>query len=134
MTSFARLRSTTTAGVAVLALGLAACGGDGDGAASADSCDALAEDAKDLIQDLVDEVDGMSLADLAAAGDEEPEFMTEFEEEGEALSERQEELGCSDEEMSELLAARVDEIETEPGSIGAMMVEAIKTDGLDFEG
>lgn len=130
-----RLRTTAIAGLAVVALALTACGGDDGGdAAGADSCAALADEGIELVQGVLDELEGMSLADLAAAGDEDPEFIQDMEEKGEALDARQSELGCSDEEMEELFLARLDDLDVEPGSIGSFLVDTLRSEGFDFGG
>ena len=59
--------------MAALGLVAAACGGDSGGA---DSCEGVADDAIQVIQDVIDELDSLSLEDLATM-EEEPEAIAE---------------------------------------------------------
>lgn len=112
--------------VASASIAVVACGTGSD---SAGSCEELAGEAAVVVEELIAELDGMTLADMAEMGDE-PAFLVDLEEQGEAIDVRQSELGCSDEQMTELLAGEIDDIQVEPGSMGALLVEAIRTDGL----
>lgn len=111
--------------VAVAALVFAGCGGE------AATCDELADQAVDLIQDLIAEVEAefgdTPLQDLTA----ETEFPSSdrFEEESDALDARAEELGCSDSQMAELTAARLGRLEAST-PIGRFIVEAFRAGGL----
>ena len=90
--------------IVALALVAAGCGG-GEG-----GCNAIMDDGIQLFQDALDELEGLTLADLSEA-DSDPFSSADFERRSEELEERTEEAGCTDEEMSELFADRVDELE-----------------------
>lgn len=98
----------------VFVLVLAACGGDDDDVGSvedADSCEDVGDWFIDEMQVLLDELSDMNAEDIA--GGEPPEALTTFEANIEELGEKSEELDCSDEEMTQILEDRVDELEAE---------------------
>lgn len=107
----------------VCAIGLvaAACGG-GDSA----SCDAIADDAIVLIQDLIDEFDALSLEELS--GDE-PAFIADFESDAEGLDQRAVDAGCSDSEMESLMDDRIDRL-TSTGLIGETVIQQLQSEGF----
>jgi hypothetical protein len=114
-----------------LALGLivAACGDD-DAAdpASLDSCEGLAVAGVDVLQDTIDLIDGLDAAALAAltdGADTPPEFEA-IQRRGEELSARAVEIGCSDEQMSELLAERVGDLSAD-SVFGQFILEGIRS-------
>ncbi|MBT8208495.1 MAG: hypothetical protein KJO18_09490 [Acidimicrobiia bacterium] len=111
----------TVALLCALALAASACGGDSA------SCDAIADDALVLIQDLINEFDELSLDDLNAA--EEPAFVGEFETDAEALDERALDAGCSDATMEELMDARIGQLES-TGLIGSALIDQLEEDGF----
>ncbi|MDY7105961.1 MAG: hypothetical protein S0880_32650 [Actinomycetota bacterium] len=118
------MRRSLTAVLAVMALILAGCGGDDDSADGA-SCVDLAGEMMELLQDTIDVASDMTLEEMIASGEEDtPEFLVELETEGEALEERAEEIGCSDEEMEQLMCDRVDEIEAEGPFAEGIMASA----------
>ena len=93
----------------VLALVAAACGDD-DAAdpASLDSCEGLAGAGIAMLQDTIDLIDGLDAEALAALSDGSavpPEFV-EFQQRGDELTARADEIGCTDEEMAGLMAER----------------------------
>ena len=83
-----------------LALMLAACGGGDAG------CPSIADDGVALIQDAIDELDGLSLADL----DSNPLDSDDYERRAEDLERRSGQAGCTDDEMAELFSERVDRL------------------------
>lgn len=83
-----------------LALVLAACGGADAG------CPSIADDGVDLIQDAIDELDGLSLSDL----NNNPLSTDDYERRSEDLERRSDAAGCTDVEMAELLSQRVDRL------------------------
>ena len=105
--------------VVALALLAASCGGGAD----ADSCEGVADEAIGLIQKMIDEIDGMSAADLAGA-DELP-AITNLENDFEALEAKAEGLDCSDAEMEVLFMERVDNLTAET-QFGELMLEGFK--------
>lgn len=95
-----------------IALVAAACGG-GD----AGSCAAIADDTVALVQDVIDEVDAMSLDELASLGD--GGLIADFEGRAQGLEQRAQDAECSDEELATLLQDRAGELNasTEFGQI-----------------
>ncbi len=95
-----------------IALVVAACGG-GD----AGGCPAIADDAVALVQDVIDEVDAMSLDELATLG--EGDLLGDFEAQAQDLEQRAEDADCSDEELGTLLQERAGQLSatTEFGQI-----------------
>ncbi|MDJ0663540.1 MAG: hypothetical protein QNJ75_03195 [Acidimicrobiia bacterium] len=110
--------------VAALGLIAGACGGDDAGG----SCEAVADDAIDVFQGVIDEVDEMSLEEAAAMADGEPAFFVEMEQRFEELEAQADSLGCSDAEMEELFVARLDKL-TADGMLGQMMLEEFRNQG-----
>ena len=90
--------------IAALALIAAACGGGDAG------CTAIMDDGIDLFQDAINELEGLTLADLSEA-ESDPFSSADFENRSAELEERAQEAECTDEEMSELFADRVDQLE-----------------------
>jgi len=112
--------------VAALGLVAAACGGDSDGGAN--SCEGVADDAIQVIQDVIDELDSLSLEDLAAMEDE-PEVLADLEKRADELQDKANELGCSDATMEELLNARVGDLKAE-GMFGELLVDELEGGGF----
>lgn len=111
---------------------LPACGGGGDddGAAAAGSvdevetCEQLADMTIEEFQELLD-----GLADVTAAemqSDATPEALTEFEEDGEALSAKAEDLGCSDEDMARMLDERAGDLTAE-GPFAELLLQEVQS-------
>jgi hypothetical protein len=111
--------------IAALGLIAGACGGDD----AANSCEGVADEAIATFQDVLDEVDTMTLEEAAAMGDEEPEFIVEMETKLEELEAQADSLGCSDAEMEELFLDRLDNLTAE-GMIGQLMLDGIRSEGL----
>ena len=111
--------------IAALGLVAGACGGDD----AAGSCEAVADDAIAAFQDVLDEIDTMTLEEAAAMGDEEPVFIVAMETKLEELEAQADSLGCSDAEMEELFVARLDNLTAE-GMVGQMMLEGLRSEGL----
>lgn len=116
----------------VLSLALAACGGDDDD----DNGDAGtiegAENCEDLgdvfIAELQTLLDGLSDLDISAiSADEEPEAMTNFEENLDGMDEKAQELGCEDEDMAEILEDGVDDLEAE-GPLAELVLESFRSE------
>lgn len=110
--------------VCAIAIVLAACGG-GD----AGGCPALADDAVALVQDVIDEVDALSLEELASLGD--AEFLADFEERAEDLDQRAEDADCSEEELATLLQERAGDLSAST-EFGQIFVDLISS-GSFFE-
>jgi hypothetical protein len=119
----------------VLGLVLAACGGDdngdggdsGDAVADAENCAAIADLATDQIQELLTDVEELSLDELA--GDETPEALGTFETQMNEIQERATELNCSDEELSALMEERVGDLEAN-GLVAEALLEQLQTEGF----
>lgn len=95
------------------------------------SCEDVADDAIQVIQDFVDEVSAMSLEEIAGAGDEVP-GLTEYEENGEELQDKANDAGCSDEQMESLLNQRADSLESD-SEFGQLIIDSIRSEGLFSE-
>lgn len=91
----------TTLLTTILALVLAACGGGDAG------CPAIVDDGIQLFQEAIDELDGLTLSDLTT----DPFANGDYERQAEDLERRTVEAGCTDEEMSQLFAERVDRLD-----------------------
>jgi hypothetical protein len=122
------------AAVIILAgsLVVAACSSSDD-AESAETCDDLAEAGLTLIQDVLNELDDMSIEDLVELGDEEPEAFLNLEAEGEALDTKATELGCEEDELSAFVASNVDDLEAD-GPVSELILEQIKANPAAFFG
>lgn len=110
--------------MAAIGLVVAACGGDSGG----DSCEGVADDAIEVIQDVINEMDSLTLEEIAAM-DEEPEALADMERRADELQEKANELGCSDAEMQELLNARVGNLEAE-GMFGELLIGELEGGGF----
>jgi hypothetical protein len=111
--------------LAALGLVATACGGDSGGA---NSCEGVADDAIKVIQDVIDELDSLSLEDLAAMEDE-PEALADLEKRADELQEKADDLNCSDATMEELLNARVGDLKAE-GLFGELLVDELESGGF----
>lgn len=111
------------------ALFVAAC--SSDDAASAETCDDLARSALALIQDVLDELDGMSIEDLVELGDQEPEAFANLEAEGQALDTKATELGCGEDELSAYVTSNVDDLDAN-GPVSELILDQIKSDPGSF--
>ena len=116
----------------VLGLLVAACGGDDAGVdykdpASIGDCDQLLDAGMALLQDFIDEVDGLGLDALAS--EEPPEAFIQLEADGTALTARGEELGCSAEELDTGIVERVDDLEVADDNVIGQFIIAGITSG-----
>lgn len=110
---------------AALMLVFAACGDSGGG----DSCESVADDAIGLIQDILDDVEDLSLEDLQNFGDEPPASFQALESQGEELQATADSLGCSDEEMSSLVQGKLGDLEAR-GTLGELLLAQFQEEGL----
>ena len=113
--------------IVVVALVLAACGGG-----PAETCDVLADETGELMPRLIDDVEkemgDVSIEDLLASGGGLPS-VEHIEEESAKIDERAAELGCTQAEIQNGVAARANQLEaTTP--IGQFFIEAIRDGGL----
>ncbi len=117
--------------VALLAIALvaAACGDD-DAAdpGSADSCEGLAVAGIAMLQETIDIIDNMDIADLIALGesDETPEVFADLESRGDELEARADELGCSDEQIATLMAERAGDLSSD-SDFGRLILEGVRS-------
>ncbi len=123
----------------VLALAVAACGGDDGGAdyknpESIGTCDELLDAGIDMLQDFLDDVAELDLAALAS--DEPPAELAELETNGEALEARAAQLNCSTAELDAGIAQRVDDLKVDSDNvIGQFILQGIQSgSGGFFEG
>ena len=85
--------------VCVLALVAAGCGGD------ANSCETIADDGIDFMQDSIDAMEGLSFSDVDSFDS------TELESRGADLERRLVESECTEQEFGELMVERMDRIQ-----------------------
>jgi len=107
--------------VVALAVVAAAC----SSGSSAGSCDKVADDAVAAIQNMIDQFDAMSPQELADLGDNAPQFQ-EIDQKMSELEQQAKDLGCSDSEMNDLVAARLDRL-TAKGDFGKLILEQVKS-------
>jgi hypothetical protein len=121
--------------IVLLAMVVAACGDDGADPDSLDSCEAVADASIEVLQDVIDEMDSMSIEDLAAMGssEETPEQFKDAEERGMALSDRADELGCTDDQMGTLMAERAGDLSAD-SQFAQLIIESIRAGETDFFG
>jgi hypothetical protein len=110
--------------VAALGLVAAACGGGDD----AGSCEGVADDAIEVIQEFINEVDELSLEEAAELGADSA-IVSDMETKADELQDQANSLGCSDAEMEALFTERLDDLTAE-GMIGELMLEGIRSEGL----
>lgn len=95
-----------------LSLVVAACSGGSE----ASTCEDIAIQTVDLIQELIDDVDAefesMSIEEFIENGDSLPSIES-FREESEAIDARSDELGCTPEQVAPAIAARVGDLTAE---------------------
>jgi hypothetical protein len=111
--------------IAALGLVLAACGGE------TSSCEDIAAETVGLVQEVIDEIDEMSPEEIAGQGESSPAFLTDFDEQAEQLADEATSLGCTNEEMSELIRAQAGSLTAE-SEFGQFFVELIQSG--EFQG
>jgi hypothetical protein len=113
--------------IAVFALVLASCGGG-----QAETCDELAEETVNLMQELIDDVESevgnVSVEELIATGESLPS-VEGFEEDAAKIDDRAAELGCTQTEVRNGVAARANQLEANT-PIGQFLIEAVRDGGL----
>jgi hypothetical protein len=113
--------------IVAFALVLAACGGG-----QAETCDELAEETVKLMQELIDDVEkevgDVSVEELIATGEGLPSAEG-FEDDAAKIDDRAAELGCTQTEIQNGVAARANELEADT-PIGQFLIEAIRDGGL----
>ena len=112
--------------ILALVMLLSACGGQ------AETCDELADETVKLMQGLIDDVEDelgdVSVEELIATGGELPSA-ERFEEDAAKIDERAAELGCTQVEIQNGVAARANQLEADT-PIGQFLIEAIRDGGL----
>ncbi|HUG13984.1 MAG TPA: hypothetical protein VMM78_03105 [Thermomicrobiales bacterium] len=114
----------------VLALTAVACGGDDEPVAIADAtnCEQVMDAFIPLMQEILDSMSDLTMADLMS--DDTPEPLLDFEERMEEIGAKAEDLDCSDDEMASMLEDRVDELEAE-GPVAEFVLEILKEGDFD---
>jgi hypothetical protein len=100
--------------------------GGGD-IAAVSVCDNLVIETIAMLQDILDTLSELSIEDIAALGDEEPEALRDLAERGDELSARADELDCSDAELSAGFFDHIDELEA-TGPFAELILEGLKSD------
>ncbi len=99
---------------------------------SASDCDEVVDVTLDLIQRLIDDVDGefgeMSVQDFIATGGDLPSI-ERFTEDASTIDEIAADLGCSQSEITAGVDARVGELTSET-ELGSFLIRAIRSGGL----
>lgn len=110
---------------------LPACGGGGDdnGAAAGsvdevETCEQLADMTIAEFQELLDGLADVTVEEMQS--DTTPEALVEFEEDGEVLSAKSEELGCSDEDMARMLDERAGDLTAE-GAFAELFLQEVQS-------
>lgn len=126
------MRTLTTI-LVLFALLTSACSSAGY-SSSSNTCEELADEMVATIADLVTDNAGVSEADVRAAGaDYHPENFGSYETRGNAIRARGEELGCSDDQLEELISTRLGSVNGDT-YFGRILLEEIRTDGVFGEG
>jgi hypothetical protein len=88
-----------------------------------------------MLQDTIDLIDGLDAAALSALseGTEVPPEFVAIQERGDQLSARADEVGCSDEEMARLVAARAGDLEAD-SVFGQFILESVRSGEGEFFG
>jgi len=111
----------------VFAFVLAACGGG-----QAETCDELADETVKLMQELIDDVEkevgNVSIEELVSTGEALPS-VEGFEADAAKIDERAAELGCTQAEIQDGVAARANQLEANT-PIGQFFIEAIRDGAL----
>ncbi|MBT8165862.1 MAG: hypothetical protein HKO63_06665 [Acidimicrobiia bacterium] len=114
--------------LSVLALVLAGCtsGGGAD-------CSAIVDDGMVFFQDVIDDLDGKSLADLESN----PLTASDYATRARELERRTANSDCSDAEIADLLGARIDELEAGPTNPAGQafisaLISGIERGGFSF--
>jgi hypothetical protein len=111
----------------VLGLVAGACGDSAGGGGEITSCDDIVSEGLDMLQDTLDALGDLSLADIENLGDEPPEALADLETRGEELETKADELNCSDEELEASLAGRIDSLEAE-GPFAELILEQLQSE------
>ncbi len=106
--------------VAAVALVAGACGGDGN------TCGGIADEAIELVQDLIDEMDEMTLEDLAAL---DQSFTADFEAGVQQLVDDADGANCGDDQMTDLIRDRVGGL-TSDSDVGQIFIDQFLSDDL----
>lgn len=120
--------------VLVLALTAAACGGDDDdnggsiSVADATNCEQVVDAFMPILQDLLNSMSDLTMADLMS--DTPPEPLADFEQRLDEVGNKSDELNCSDAEMASLLNNRVDDLTAE-GPVAEFLLELLKSEGFE---
>lgn len=116
--------------IVALSLAVAACGDDNVGSqdpATLGSCEQVADAMIGVLDQTLEVVDSMTAEELAELGasEEPPAALVDVQTRGEALVERAGVIGCQDEQMASLLAARADDLSSD-SVFGQFLIESIR--------
>ena len=114
----------TVSFLSALALILGGCGG------SESNCSAIADDAIELFQEGIDQLDGLSLSDLQSL-DSDPFADGDFEARGADLEKRQIDAGCTDDEMSELVSGKMGDLRAGDSNPAGQFLISILTSAME---
>lgn len=117
--------STLVAAALVVSLVTSACGER--------DCQDVAEDLIATLQDVLDQAAELRPADLQTPDGQLPTFLLEVQEDGERLAQEATDLGCTDAQMQDLVAERLDTLEAEPGTVADLLLDLL-TRGDFFDG
>ena len=111
----------------------AACGDDAGDPADLDSCESVADATIDLVQDVIDELGGMTASEFGemTQGEVPPAFV-EIEERGEALGTRAQELECSN--IDDLVQERAEQLTADPDNVMGQLIIEGTMEGEDVMG
>lgn len=129
------------AALLVVALALVSSCGDDEAPVSMDpedidTCEGAADAMIELLRQTLGVVDSMTAEELAALGSspDPPEALVEIRTAGEAMIDRADTIGCTDEQMSSLLAAGADDLSSDT-VFGQFLIETIRGGaGIDLLG
>lgn len=115
--------------IVALSLAVAACGDDAGSQdpATLGSCEQVADAMIGVLGQTLEVVDSMTAEELAELGASEkpPAALVDAQTRGEALVERAGVIGCQDEQMASLLAARADDLSSD-SVFGQFLIESIR--------
>lgn len=119
--------------VLMLALSVVACGSDDadedeePSVANAETCADLMDAFMPVMQGVLDAASDMSMADMMS--EEEPAFLTDFEDELNEIEAKSDELNCQEDELQALLLERADQL-TASGPVGELLLEMMNEESF----
>ena len=114
--------------IVAVTVGLVAAGCGGAAATCEELADETIELAQELIDDLEDGLGDVALDDLLAAGFELP-AVEGFTEKSRRIDERADELGCTTDQMQQLVQSRIGQLSAET-PVGELIIDGIASGGI----